>query len=83
MEEQEVVKVTKMEQVINYYEMERLEDGPLEIGCLVHGVQHTTIGEFVTNGILCHACAKNLPLMHKDFMVDPVIEALLKEALVS
>ena len=52
---------------------------PIEMHCMLHGKIETTVGEFISSFTMCsHCIGKGLDEWHRDFMVEPVIDALLE-----
>ena len=50
------------------------------LNCHHHGPQTFTIGEFLENQVACSKCKSDLPVWHKDQLVYPVMNALIKLA---
>lgn len=53
---------------------------PIETFCMIEGIMKTTTtGEFLRTGIMSqYLIDKGLDTWHRDFMVEPIIDALLK-----
>lgn len=67
---------TKME-VLN----ERIindRDEPITIKCMINGPTTLTIGEFLNTGIVNKQTLDIAPAIHKDYLVDPIIDLLFK-----
>ena len=56
------------------------KDDPIETFCMIEGItKSTTVGEFLRTGIMSqYLIDKGLDTWHRDFMVEPIIDALLK-----
>lgn len=53
-------------------------DEPITIKCMLNGPTTLTIGSFLKTGIVNKQTLDIAPTIHKDFLVDPIIELLFK-----
>ena len=54
-------------------------DEAIDIRCMLHGPTNITIGEFLNTGIVNKQTLNIAPAIHKDFLVDPLIELLFSK----
>jgi len=53
-------------------------DEPITIKCMIHGPTTLTIRSFLETGIVNEQTLKIAPAIHKDYLVDPIIDLLFK-----
>ena len=53
-------------------------DEAIDIRCMLHGPTTLTIGSFLETGIVNKQTLDIAPAIHKDYLVDPIIDLLFK-----